>query len=62
MVLFCHDLIKDKQLALETIKNAEIFLNINFSLPIDTKMNIIRCNIVDEVNSNLNNNVHISIG
>ena len=49
----------DQRLALETIKNAGNFLNINCSLPNGTKMNI-RCNIIDEINSNLNNNVHIS--
>ena len=34
-------------------------LNIHFFLPNDTKLNI-RSNIIEEVNSNLNNNTHIS--
>ena len=49
----------EKQLALKNIKNAENLLYINFCLPNDIKMNI-RCNIIDEVNSNLSNNLLIS--
>ena len=46
---FSHNLVMDKRLASETIKNTENLLNFDSFLPNDTKMNI-WCNIIDEVN------------